>query len=242
MSDYTKVFDGAAKDSANATVLGADHDSEFALISAAIASKSDKPTGSTAGNIAQLDANGNIVDSGIDSADLDSLSSNVQAQLTAITPPANIANHVVAGPVQLRDASGGASAYNIHSALAEDTWATFGPTGSTHELTIMDAYPASATIGLFSVYASCQTNSTAAVIFNLYAAKGGVTPAVDDSNSVIQIYYDPNVSGYTMGMGHIVMIPLDANLRFQLYYALVDGNTATDVCHITPVGFIAGAT
>lgn len=42
MSDYTKVYDGAAKDTAKSTVAGADFDVEFDAIETAVATKANK--------------------------------------------------------------------------------------------------------------------------------------------------------------------------------------------------------
>lgn len=45
MSDYTKVFDGAAKDAAQSVVAGSDFDTEFGLIQTAVNSKVDQLQG-----------------------------------------------------------------------------------------------------------------------------------------------------------------------------------------------------
>ena len=64
MTDYSKTYDGATKDSSNDTILGADFDTEFTNISTMSATKADKVVGAVSGNIAELDGNGNLVDSG----------------------------------------------------------------------------------------------------------------------------------------------------------------------------------
>ena len=65
MSDYSKTYDGAAKDSSNDTILGADFDTEFSNIGTMSGTKADKVVGAVSGNIAELDGNGNLVDSGV---------------------------------------------------------------------------------------------------------------------------------------------------------------------------------
>jgi len=68
VSDYSKSYDGAAKDAAQSTITGADFDTEFDAIEAAIATKSNKIIGATNGNLIEQDANGDLVDSGIAAA------------------------------------------------------------------------------------------------------------------------------------------------------------------------------
>lgn len=64
MSDYTKTYDGAAKDAANSTITGADFDTEFDNIETMSATKADKKTPAAAGDFATLDSGGNLADSG----------------------------------------------------------------------------------------------------------------------------------------------------------------------------------
>lgn len=64
MSDYSKTYNGAAKDAAEATVLGVDFDTEFDAISTAIATKANKNVPSATGNVATLSASGDLQDSG----------------------------------------------------------------------------------------------------------------------------------------------------------------------------------
>lgn len=64
MSDYSKIYDGASKDATDATILGADFDTEFDNIETAIATKTDKVTPTVANNVATLNGVGNLADSG----------------------------------------------------------------------------------------------------------------------------------------------------------------------------------
>ena len=65
MSDYSNSFSGANKDATNATILGADHDTQYNAIAAMSATKADKISGATNNNLVAMDANGNIKDSTI---------------------------------------------------------------------------------------------------------------------------------------------------------------------------------
>jgi len=240
MSDYTKVFDGASKDAAESTVLGADHDTEFNAIATAISSKADKVVAATSGNIAELDADGNLVDSGIASADLDGLTSNAQTQLTTIAPSTEITNHQAAGFHQVHNGSATLSSYSISTNVTEDTWETFGPTGATNALGAMDAWPSSARIGIFYIYAGGQTTGTSAMTIEVFGAQGTITPVDDaDSNRLVWAYWNPALDNSQYGVGQQVLIPLDAALEFQIWWDIINGDTA-DV-HIIPIGFIDGA-
>lgn len=65
MSDYTNTFGGAAKDSANSTILGAQHDTELDAIVTMSGTKADKVISATDNNIITMDSNGNLKDSGV---------------------------------------------------------------------------------------------------------------------------------------------------------------------------------
>ena len=65
MSDYTKTYDGAAKDAANDTILGADFDTELSSIQTMSTTKADKVSSPTANNLAKLTGTGALADSGL---------------------------------------------------------------------------------------------------------------------------------------------------------------------------------
>ena len=65
MSDYSNTFGGAAKDTANSTILGAEIDTELNNIANMSASKANKVAGATSGNLATLSGTGDLVDSGV---------------------------------------------------------------------------------------------------------------------------------------------------------------------------------
>lgn len=60
MSDYTNTFGGAAKDSANDTILGAAHDTEYDNIATMSATKANKVTSPTANRILLVDGSGDL--------------------------------------------------------------------------------------------------------------------------------------------------------------------------------------
>jgi hypothetical protein len=64
MSDYTANFNGAAKDSADADILGSEFDTEFGRVQTSNNTKTDKATPSTPNSIALLNASGNLADGG----------------------------------------------------------------------------------------------------------------------------------------------------------------------------------
>jgi hypothetical protein len=64
VSDYSKSYDGAAKDAAQSTITGADFDTEFTSIETAVATKANKITSATTDAIVKQTATGDIADSG----------------------------------------------------------------------------------------------------------------------------------------------------------------------------------
>ena len=65
MSDYSNTYGGAAKDAANSIIPAADIDTQLEAVEVASATKADKVAGAVAGNLVELDSNGDMVDSGI---------------------------------------------------------------------------------------------------------------------------------------------------------------------------------
>lgn len=226
MSDYTKVFDGAAKDAANATVLGADHDTEFSAISTAVNSKVDKVAGGTAGNLAELDSSGNLVDSGIDSANLDGLTGVVETRIAALEPAAAVTNHVRAGHMQLLDGSTTPDAYDWLANLTASAFETFGPTdsGATNIYDDLDVVPATAN-AIILVSEMEITVASAQGTGTLYGAVGGVTGAQSIGTAKQSIAAEAN-SGDKFKVFTQIIVPCDSNLVFQLAYT-ISGTGAT---------------
>ena len=121
MSDYTRVYDGAAKDTAESVLAGADFDSEFDLIQTAVNSKADKVTSATDHNLLMMNASGNLEDSGIstDGAGVVTLATPV------ITDPVvNIGSDSGEGIVLLPSGS-----WTAHApGLVNNTWYTIAST------------------------------------------------------------------------------------------------------------------
>lgn len=75
MSDYTQTTDFSAKDALpsgdpSKTILGADHDTEFGNIEAAVATKANKIISITTDNLLVMDATGDLADAGIAKANV----------------------------------------------------------------------------------------------------------------------------------------------------------------------------
>ena len=63
MADYTKVYDGAAKDTGESVITGADFDTEFDAIETSNNTKADKDVPVATNSIGLLDVNGNLLSS-----------------------------------------------------------------------------------------------------------------------------------------------------------------------------------
>lgn len=87
MSDYSKSYDGAAKDAATSLILGADFDTEFNAISTAIATKANKKIPATTSNVATLGATGDLEDSGYTVAELLASTAGRRGALVNILSP-----------------------------------------------------------------------------------------------------------------------------------------------------------
>lgn len=72
MTDYTNTFGGAAKDSANSTILGADHDTQYDSIATMSATKANKVASATTDGLATLSAAGDLKNGGVTIAGLKS--------------------------------------------------------------------------------------------------------------------------------------------------------------------------
>jgi hypothetical protein len=64
MSDYTNTFNGAAKDAANDTILGAQHDTQYDAVQTAVATKANKITSPTVDRVLTMTGGGDLKDSG----------------------------------------------------------------------------------------------------------------------------------------------------------------------------------
>jgi hypothetical protein len=118
MSDYTKSYNGAAKDAAEDIVLGADFDTEFEAIETAIASKANKQIPVAVGNVATLSSSGDLQDSGVTSTELAILDGatvttaelNTLDGITATTAELNTLDGITATVTELNYTDGVTSA------------------------------------------------------------------------------------------------------------------------------------
>lgn len=236
MADYTKVFDGAAKDAADSTVLGADHDTEFEAISTAVATKADKVTSPVAGNLLELDAAGNLVDSGIASANLDSLSAVVETRLDGIdttvalvTPAAQPTDHIRAGFLNLWDGeTAAASTVALNTAVTETTWETIGPTGSGADViwTALDNLPSNARVLLLSFTAEISENASG-FIASVHTADGDVTTPNGDGASIRFYLKSATGTGNVSGSSNTAMVPCNSSHVFKVNWTITNGTTIT---------------
>lgn len=244
MSDYTKVFDGAAKDSGSATVLGADHDTEFDAIATAVNSKADQVASATAGNLAELSADGNLVDSGIASANLDGLTGVVETRVAALetsqdslTPADAVTNHIRAWGMQIVDGSQNITTFDYKTNVTEGAFESLGPTGSgaTNIYAEMDDVPSTARAILFM----CEIDTSISTGFGgvkVHGAVNGVTGAINDSTIKAIVQMDAD-SGDAQETHTQVIIPCDSSQRVQIAWASVASATLT-AGSLTYQGFI----
>ena len=239
MTDYTKVFDGAAKDAANSAVLGSDHDTEFSAISVAVNTKMDKVVAGTTGALVEMSASGNAVDSGIDSANLDGLTSNVQTQLDALVPNAAVTDHAVAFNTQIIDGSVANASGQGLTSVTKVTWKTYGPTGSGADIidAMMDDVPSTARILIFMAQVSVWASGTSEASIYAHVAEEGITPVVDAGTQVVRaaITGAANDKSYYTTQ---IMVPCNASQVFQFYWN--NANTTSASCNFFYQGFIDG--
>lgn len=241
MSDYTKVFDGAAKDSGSATVLGADHDTEFDAISTAVNSKADEVASATAGNIAELTSDGNLADSGIDSDNLDGLTGVVETRLVAveagIVPDAET-NHYRAGWQQFWDNSSTPTALDIATDVTETTWETVGPTGSgaTHIWTALDVLPSTARAVMLNIYINI-TEGASGYQAEVWGASNATSSPVTTGQSLVAALESNGDSGDASGTITHAIIACDSNQIFKIKWTVAN-ETSIDNLAAYYTGFI----
>lgn len=68
MADYTKATNFTAKDTANATILGSDFETEFGAVQTMSTTKANKVASPTADNLGKLTGTGDVADSGLAAA------------------------------------------------------------------------------------------------------------------------------------------------------------------------------
>lgn len=83
MADYSNTFGGAAKDAAESTILGADHDTQYDAVATSSATKANK-TGApaTTDNLAMLTSSGDLADSLVGSDGSGNITANLTGNVT----------------------------------------------------------------------------------------------------------------------------------------------------------------
>lgn len=108
MTDYTKVYDGAAKDTAESVITGADHDVEYDALEVAVATKSNKILSATNNNLLSMDANGDMKDSGIVTDGAGTITADLTGDVTG-----NLTGNVTGNADTATDATSAANADTV---------------------------------------------------------------------------------------------------------------------------------
>lgn len=199
MADYNKVFDGAARDAANANVIASEWDPEYNSIQNAIATKSNKIVVPTNGNLIEQDGTGDIQDAGIDPTNLDQ-TSPIQTQLDGKVNSEGgdiDANHFQAGNFQVwdgaRNSGNHVTGLDLFTNINSGNWHEVGPTTSSAPETWdeMDALPSSARALIVGIRTTWQMPG-AGLSSRLELHFNGVddTPAIGDRNLAAHVGID----------------------------------------------------
>lgn len=240
MTDYTNTFDGVGKDTNTDPILGVDHDTELDNISTAIASKATKIIAGTSGNLIEQDAGGDLVDSGIDSANLDGLTGVVQTQIDGKADQvAVVADHTRCGSTQVTNGEQSQTSFNLFGTVTIATWESVGPTGSGADniWTALDALPADA--GSIICYVAHNMLATAAGNYQLimYVTNGDdSTPLAGEDTLACQSDADSDGTVDFFGQSFWVYIPLNSANVFKVYWN--SSNTTTQNTTLLYRGFM----
>ena len=225
MVDYTKQQ--AWADKRGEDILAAEHDTELDLIATAVTSKSEVAPSPTVGNVAERNAAGKMIDSGIASSRLDNVSSPVQTQLDAKADNAPATtNHVLGGQFALEDGESSAGVFDF-SVVPELTWESVGPTGSGADniWAALDVVPSEATalIVVMDLQTICDANTQTLNIW--VESDKDSTPSTDISNELYKFNYYFANSGTDFDVGDMFLIPIDTSQKFQMYWQYDNGVT-----------------
>ena len=206
MSNYSNPFGGAAKDTANSTVLGADHDTQYEAIATMSSTKLDT-SGLRAAVEAASDSN---VFTDADHTKLNTLSS----------PVAAAANHIRLGREYLIDGTITTSTSDVAATATEDTFRTYGKTGASTVLSSMNTYVPSEATGVIldvQLVVTAQSGNNAVLSFN--ACSADLSPIAGDSNRVgfANAYESSAPSGALTRSGSMtrVVVPLNSSGIFK---------------------------
>lgn len=224
MSDYTVTYDGAGLDAdGNAIVRASDWDAQLDAIAIAIATKTDLASSPTTGNILEMDANGQIVDSGIASANLDGLTGVVQTVIgNKVDRQDETDKRARAGQVQILDES-----------FTSEAWAGSGSayssgftTVTTSKTSFPDVTPGR-NMSLCHYTAFIQPFSSAEASLEVHISSADQpAPSVNDGNLVSIFSVPSNVPDSCRYQGHI-LIPINEAGEFRVHMIETNCNASS---------------
>lgn len=233
MANYVKIFDGAGKDAGTNIVVPDEFDPEYNAIATAIGTKANSVSGGTNGNLLETDADGDLVDSGIASANLDGLTAaDLQADLdsrpenqTSLGSDFNQAGHI-----QLFNGFFNKNNNEPLTLLAEDTWYSHGPIGSGATYEYTDDFtdwvqPGARIIGArVSITARVNGQQSAISLFARDGNTGGSVGSVG-SNEVARVFYSGQSSSYFHTETFWTLFPCDEDqITYWQYGKSGDGS------------------
>lgn len=188
MSDYSNTFGGAAKDTAGSTIIAADHDTEYDSLATHIATKANKISSPTNGNVVAMTATGDIKDSLVTSTELAILDGatvttaelNKLDGVTSTTAELNILDGVTATAAEINKLDG------VTASTAELNKLD-GVTATTAELNYTDGVTSNIQTQLNGKTATGHTHTLANVTDSgALAALNSVSQSTINGNSVGQ--------------------------------------------------------
>ena len=196
MSDYSKSYNGAAKDAAESVVSGADFDTEFTSIATAITSKANKKVPAAVGNVASLSSTGDLTDTGVtstevailDGATVTTTELNLLDGVTSTTAELNILDGVTSTTAELNILDGVTATtaeINYVDGVTSDIQTQLGTKLETVSSSDVGTATAGLATGSIGTYAMLTDSGTATVIPGgtlpytslYYTNAGGITAA-----------------------------------------------------------------
>ena len=248
MPSYTNTFAGVTKDLTQATIQGADWDTEYSGISTQILLASNKVVSPTLGHLVEQSASGDTVTAAILSDNLDGIVSPVQAQIDWANPPQDTTDdYRASGAVHIK--KGAVANTNtldliatVGGSYAVDRIGPTGAVGTAITWSALDDVPATAT-AIIVTYSSVATsnlkngNTTHAVFGHLDpdATSGelGNLPVYTHTMDI------NSTSGAVSELLRNMIIPIDTSGRFYASLLLVSGTQSQT---LTLRGYITNGT
>jgi len=226
MTDYVSNYDGAGKDAEESVVKAVQFDQEFSSIALAVGTKTESVSSPTNGNLLSVDGNGIAEDSGIASANLDSLTSNVQTQLDAKIPTLSaVTDYAKAGLTQI---DGGSANVNLVNEIEDPTTDTNYnvqftiPSGITPVMVYLEVY-------VYWLPSSTSVHQNVA----LYAFHPDIDPGIGAPSAVVLSVYSREEWGDTF----YTLVPCDENGNV-LFRVTHGASTAVLDFYMKPVAWL----